>query len=136
MPVLTLNGKPLISNNQVLTGSSGGDSYTNGDNLAYGTAGLAGTTWYFNETLDFTGQTRHTYQLNFISNNSSHSQLYIDSQMGGWTLAFSEIVYAYVPPIMTIGWDNQAYRTITITGGDDANNPDLIAWIQANAVQQ
>lgn len=32
------------------------------------------------------------------------------------------------------GWNDESYRTITITGGDDVTNPDLITWITANAV--
>ena len=35
-----------------------------------------------------------------------------------------------------MGWNNNAYKTITITGGTDATNSDLIAWLQANATQQ
>lgn len=134
MPVLTLNGKPLISNNQVLTGSGGGDSYTNGDNLAYGSAGLAGTTWFFNATLDFTGvpSILQDYSLDFVSNNTSFSVFAMVFQGSLGVMAYGEEqVYFSV-----VGWYNSAYRTITITGGDDANNPDLIAWIQANAVQQ
>lgn len=33
------------------------------------------------------------------------------------------------------GWSNQSYRTIEITGGTDATNADLIAWLQSNATQ-
>lgn len=32
-------------------------------------------------------------------------------------------------------WGNQSNRTMVIIGGDDVENPDLIAWLQANAVQ-
>lgn len=33
-------------------------------------------------------------------------------------------------------WQNINYKTIEITGGTDATNSELIAWLQANATQQ
>ena len=32
-------------------------------------------------------------------------------------------------------WGTQAYRTLVITGGEDVSNPELISWLQENAVQ-
>ena len=118
--------------------------YSDGDNLSYGTASLAGTTWYFNDTLDFTGLPEATYDLAFVSNNTSCVDLvYMVADFGVETeeLLFSPspgIAYSYpspMPPFYPDGWQNQAYRTISITGGTDATNPVLIAWLQANATE-
>ena len=103
------------------------NTYSSGDNLSYGTAGisdLTGTTWYFNETLTDTldGQ----YALSFASNNNNYTTLVLipGAMMYGLT------TFAY-----SNTWSNQAYRTISITGGTDATNADLIAWLEANATE-
>ena len=100
-----------------------------GDELEYGTAGLAGTTWYFNAAPAVT--TNATYSVSFTSNSTNYTSLTLSSMGGamqyGSTAAYFELMG---------GWQNAAYRTVTFTGGTDASNADLIAWIQANATQQ
>lgn len=66
--------------------------------------------------------------LNFTSNNENFIGLvsagYEPLEGGNYVVAYQQ---AY--------WQDQAYRTIEITGGTDATNPDLIAWLQQNATQ-
>lgn len=101
--------------------------YEDGDEMGYGSAGLAGTTWCFNETLDFSsGIEINNGRLNFTSNNTNFTSISI--MLPYFVLYGRDMVYL-------VGWENAAYRTITITGGDDAADPDLIAWIQANATE-
>ena len=146
--ILTKNGQALTLSGNPINSPSGGGSIPDGDNLSYGTAGisdLTGTTWYFNDTLDFTGLPEAEYDLAFVSNNTSCVYLVymvaelMDVEME--ELLFSPspgVVYMYpspMPPFYPDGWQNQAYRTISITGGTDATNPVLIAWLQANATE-
>ena len=95
-----------------------------GDELEYGSAGLSGTTWYFNSSVTLTSG---IYSIDFTSNSTSYDIL---SVQGTGVLYGSTLAYFFG------SWQNTAYRTISITGGTDANNADLIAWIQANATQQ
>ena len=106
-----------------------------GDNLEYGSSGLVGTTWLFNSTFADANMNK-TWNIDFISNSQEYTKLYITSFAGfGEMIMYdSNEVYTYVQGIQT-GWLDQAYRTISITGGTDAKNADLIAWIEANATQ-
>ena len=108
------------------------NTYSSGDNLSYGTAGLAGTTWYFNETISLPSG-NVSYALNFTSNSTDYLEM---SKVGPpGTLKYgNELVYVdygFIAPV----WATAAYRTISITGGTDATNADLIAWIEANATE-
>lgn len=141
--VLTLNGGVLVSNGVAI--SHEGETYPDGDSMEWGSAGLTdltGTSWYFNEILDCTNLISElVYDITFVSNNTSNNSLeYILFTNSCDELAFqsSGIIYVYPTPfpgIISEGWANEAYRTISITGGTDATNTDLIAWIQANATQ-
>ena len=88
---------------------------------------LTGTTWYFNSSLTMMSQGIVVYNIDFTSNSTSYAAL---STMAAIGITYDR-TYAY----MMGSWQNQAYRTISITGGTDATNADLIAWIQANATQ-
>ena len=100
-----------------------------GDELEYGTAGLVGTTWYFNSSLTLPSG-GVSYSIDFTSNSADYTQLNLLSYV--MTYAGDSRVNAY----MMGSWQNAAYRTVTFTGGTDATNADLIAWIQANATRQ
>ena len=106
---------------------------------------LTGTTWLFNATLDLSGAVwpsagnSDEYNINFTSNSTDYTGIVL-TNMGPAMLgisynASSDSVIPYLTGLMGNGWTDQAYRTISITGGTDATNADLIAWIQANATQ-
>ena len=100
-----------------------------GDELEYGTglSDLTGTTWYFNATVALPSAESH-YTVNFTSNNTDHTDL----TMAAIGIVYDRVTYAY----LFSSWQNQAYRTVAFTGGTDATNATLIAWVQANAVMQ
>lgn len=95
-----------------------------------------------------------TFNASFTSNNASYTSLSY-SLMGGshgssvqYSNSESE-TYDTVwegqwnvdPENNTEGWsegsswNDEVYRTITITGGDDATNPKFIVWLTKNATQ-
>jgi len=118
-------------------------TYTDGDNLEYGSAGLIGTTWYFNSSLDFSGVgSADSYNINFTSNSTDYNLLQLTNLSGIMSGVLynnsntDTTTYAYMIGAMGNGWYNQAYRTITFTGGLDATNQNLIDWVTANATQQ
>lgn len=104
-----------------------------GDNLGYGVGqltNLTGTSWYFNETLVDTPATMTNYSIDFTSNSTSFYVVSIQNTGG------SDAVMAYEQTLTYFGsWQNQAYRSIAITGGTDATNADFITWLMANATQ-
>jgi len=87
----------------------------------------------------------YTYDLSFTSNNTSFVQFGIvydiGSDMGdgpdnqGLDYYYDELSSDRVYNSRNDTWSNNAYKTITITGGTDATNATLIAWLEANAVQ-
>ena len=103
-------------------------SLPDGDEREYGgLTDLTGTTWYFNATPALPSSESH-YTVNFTSNNTD----YTDLTMAAIGIVYGSGTYAY----MFSSWQNQAYRTVAFTGGTDASNATLIAWVQANAVMQ
>lgn len=96
---------------------------------------LAGTTWVINATPVITFS--NSFGINFTSNSDSYDWL---------PLGPASIYYLYFDgedfpsradeAYSGDGWTNANYRTISITGGSDATNSTLIAWFEANAVQQ
>ena len=104
-----------------------------GDELEYGSAGLAGTTWYF-DTAPTMPSSDATYSVNFTSNSASWTSMELSSFGSISYVNGVDIANAYAS--FFGGWQNAAYRTVAFTGGTDATNADLIAWIQANATQQ
>ena len=87
---------------------------------------LTGTTWYFNETLS-RPQGVFSYTVSFTSNNTGYTSL---------TVATMGISYGDTIAYMSGSWRDQAYRTVTFTGGADATNATLIEWLEANATLQ
>ena len=104
---------------------------------------LTGTTWVFNDEPNIESDLflYKNYQLSFISNNKTFINiLYYGADINSY-LQYSDVesinVYAYnFDSGYSIGWTDNAYKTISITGGTDATNTDLITWLEANATQQ
>ena len=125
---------------------TGGSDVTNATLIAWLEANatlvdLTGTTWLLNNTINApAGYGR--FKLNFTSNGNNYNDTnysfligYIpetDTETGAITYGD----YIDLAVFDSNNWLDQAYRTISITGGTDATNPQLFAWLQANAVQQ
>ena len=92
---------------------------------------LTNTKWVFNENISL-GFFNGRVQINFISNNKEYIFLLDENPDFAYVDTNDDYTYTYDD---YVGWENQAYRTITITGGADVENPDLIAFLQANATQ-
>ena len=90
---------------------------------------LVGTTWQFNEA-DYitTPSVKEEYYLSFNTNSESMSSLII-----GQRDEKRNIQYDYSTVLYGVVWELEAYRTIEITGGTDATNSTLIAWLNENA---
>lgn len=71
------------------------------------------------------------YALNFESNGASFNKLAF------WLGTFNipEVYYGDLNVYRQPNWQDEAYRTIDITGGDDADDPDLIQWLENFATQ-
>ena len=112
---------------------------------------LTNTKWQFNETLDhYNIGDLHMYQyspdyvvacrenkfnINFIYADEQYTSLsykfYLDSSMTSKVSANSTQIWA------GSSWSNvdENDHIITIIDGDDVADPDLIAWLEANATQ-
>lgn len=111
---------------------------------------LTGTKWLLNSNLVAGDMTTNEFMLDFNSNLLSYTIFEIErgveepldegviTSLSYNTIPLEgNIVYGFDSEIPeTYSWYNEAYRTIEITGGTDATNASLIAWLQANAVQQ
>lgn len=96
---------------------------------------LTNTTWYFNSTI--TGITSPDYinaYLDFEVNNQTRHFIFGSNGVIQYSNVVdnrqTDIIQAY-----SNSWYNESYRTITITGGQDATNPDIIFWMLSNATQ-
>lgn len=98
---------------------------------------LTGYTWVGNETVNVNIVNYQIYSINFTSNQTSftyfvyediglpkHPDIYIRYEESDEATA--------VLAMSSGGWISDVYRTIQITGGTDATNPDLIAWFEDN----
>lgn len=109
-----------------------GYAYTTG--AAYEQHDLTGTTWYFNSSLNYPF-TSDSYSLNFTSNGGSYTTMSFDD----YSMYYGNpmvTVTAYGPQSGPPAWSSQNYRTISISGGADATNAALYAFISSNATQQ
>ena len=94
---------------------------------------LTGTTWVFNTEIPYNGYLR--YNINFRSNETNYIAIQYDED--GFMYRFTEsITYTVYNEFLSGPWIDEAYKTITITGGTDATNTNLINWLEANATQQ
>lgn len=111
---------------------------------------LTGTCWIFNEEVnvsDLVGAvsaySNRNYNINFITDDDKgeFEHIYLESTHAygdtfkyGNGLRLSKYISVYDSHS---GWnrDNQRWRSIRITGGSDATNKYLIAWLLTNAVR-
>ena len=106
---------------------------------ADGISDLTDTTWIINATPTLNPPRMYLQHLNFTSNNQEFSMMYIgyipelDNESDIWYYGSTP---SYVQAYSSPNWSNQAYRTITITGGSDVTNSSLITWLINNAEQQ
>lgn len=109
---------------------------------------LTGTTWKFNDFVDLGIFGAIEFNIEFdLTNDTSYSYSKLSSTFNSRTrirsLSYyndedgSTTVYQYlVIDQTTATWSETIYQTITITGGDDATNATLIAWLETLATQQ
>ena len=99
---------------------------------------LTNTTWTWNTTksfVDYPGQTSATYSIEFTSNNTNYSSLSIESASDTINVMYDSMDIFIGTRGDPDGFISDDYKTFTITGGTDANNPDLIAWLISDATQ-
>ena len=85
---------------------------------------LTGTKWVLNNNPSLSGD--YYFYINFTSQGQNYTSFAFSSS--------GNINYNGFVPYYDCWMDNEA-RTISITGGTDATNADLISWLQANATQ-
>jgi hypothetical protein len=97
-------------------------------------ATLVGTKWALDDVLDLL-PSGTSYSINYTAEGLTDSFIelrfgtYIDNKaLGYYTGSVGYYVYTEGD-----GWYSPTQRTITITGGNDAQNAELIAWLMANA---
>ena len=97
---------------------------------------LTNTKWLFNEHIDI--EEDNSFNIIFSSNNSNFTQLsttwYVEEGADFVSLNYNATeVYGGMSYIAE--WDNNAYKTIEITGGTDTSSASLISWLETNATQ-
>ena len=99
---------------------------------------LTGTTWYFNDTPEASiGE----YSINFTSDEQDFTSLrynYETDPTVDFGITYRDIdlhVYVGAYDLLDAGWQDEAYRTISITDGTDVTNSDFISWLESNATQ-
>ena len=140
---------------------TGGDDVTNPDLISWLTQNatqvenptiitdVTNTSWYFNDILDHWGvgnikvvvgggdEHWSEFNINFTSNNAQYTSLQYELETGtssdnvNYYTSEGEDTEAY----WVDKWDNEAYKTITITGGEAATDPLFIVWLTKNATQ-
>ena len=93
---------------------------------------LSGTSWYFDEMIDLFSN--ETYDFNFNSGGNTCIGMRVGSTANANLFYIRSAVSSFnVYNPSTDLWEDEAYRTIEISGGTDATNSDLIAWIKNSA---
>ena len=95
-------------------------------------ADLTGTTWLINSSYSDPSSTIWK-SINFTSNSMSFNAITIYDDMDNEQTIAYRGAEEYPTIVYSWGWTNEAYRTIVITGGTDATDAILIAWLEANA---
>ena len=128
-------------NSTVLT-IVGGEDATNSDVIAWFVENavmqekltdLTNTTWVFKDTVDVSLETGN-HVIEFTSDGEKFKSIKVEKNIG---FVYSTTVSD--SPIMDYTYNNseewlfQAYKTITITGGQDVTNSTLIDWLYENA---
>jgi len=113
---------------------------------------LSGSEWVFNDEIEYSmwgwrfpydDHNYGTIYINFTANSNSYNYIYCED-MDGETVAYGfgygvnggSLTRVYNYNDYPSRWTSNAYKTISITSGTDATNPDLIAWLSANATYQ
>lgn len=106
---------------------------------------LTNTTWLFNDSLTAVDpdEEEHSFQIDFeyADDSTVYDSLYYTNQYEENVVAMTYFrpgnylhVYDHeMRPGSPMGWIDNNYKTITITGGEDVTNTTLIDWLQANA---
>lgn len=140
---------------------TGGEDVTNPDLISWITQNatqvenpviitdLTNTSWCFNDALDHWGvgnievqdgggdEHWSQFDINFTSNDTQYTSLHYKLE----TVTNSDNVHYYTSEgkdseaYLVDSWKDEAYKTITITGGEDATNPKFIVWLTKNATQ-
>ena len=101
--------------------------------------GSQGETWLINEIpVGFGDTIWHSFDISFVSNNVSYSEISIQLLPESPFLNDNWIKYgngyAFIDQVGdNRGWIEQAYRTVTF---ETAPTGDLLEWLQSNAVKQ
>lgn len=98
-------------------------------------ADLTGTTWLINSSYSDPSSTIWK-SINFTSNSTAFNAITIYDDMDNEQTIAYRGAEEYPTIVYSRGWTNEAYRTIVITGGTDATDATLIAWLEANAEQE
>lgn len=96
---------------------------------------LTGYTWVGNDIISL--KQTSSYFINFINNDTNYLYLHIENMEGSlgmlyYSLSDDWITQGTIVFDYTLKWTGDSYKTIQITGGTDATNTQLIAWLQAN----
>ena len=105
---------------------------------------LTNTTWIINNSPDVqVTMSEEIYNISFNSNNTSFVKFGIVYDIGsdtgdgplnqGLNYYYDSYSSDKVYNSRTNIWNNDAYKTIEITGGTDVTNATLISWLEANA---
>lgn len=103
---------------------------------------LTNTTWEFNDTLSFTSAELIgvNFSINFTAvNGNSYTYIRLGQDSFNGETFFSSVHYGNTLVYgsgSVGGWVEQFAKTITITGGQDVTNPQLISWLEANGTLQ
>lgn len=108
-------------------GGSGGETITD----------LKGTTWLLNKFVDATYVQEHSCDLNFSSNGTNFNSINVvnDPDRMSSILRYdtTEVAVNAIGDYTQYGIDEN-YRKVTVTGGADATNADLITWFETNGI--
>lgn len=92
---------------------------------------LTGTKWRFNEIL--TSSFSNGANINFIVNNENYT--YIRCFQTNTFILYYQKQDGTQNTTYNASWTNRAYMIIEITGGEDVENTNFIAWLEQNAKQ-
>lgn len=134
--------KNITQNGTYNASSDNADGYSsvtvNTDNAFYsdllsrewGSRDITGTTWVFNPLIQPYSE---SVNINFTSSSSPFTKLFWYHPERGYDC---DMAYDATTIYGARVWTSEAYKTITITGGDGATDSDFIAWLEANATLQ
>ena len=94
---------------------------------------LSNTKWVIK---DYPDQLTYGYDLNFISNNTNFTGMMGSAGNDAWNFEYYGYYSLSWLTVYDGSWLDNAYKTISISNGTDATNPDLIVWLTENATYQ